>query len=129
MSELTLLFDSACPLCAAEMRRLARWDRCQKLGYIDIRSATFDAKTLGLRFEDVDQQLHARTANGAWLIGIDAITAAYELVGKAYLIWPLKIRLLRPLWQNSYRLFARHRNRISRWLGYGCSSTYCQNRY
>jgi predicted DCC family thiol-disulfide oxidoreductase YuxK len=36
MADLTLYFDSACPLCRREMNRLRRWDRAGRLAFVDM---------------------------------------------------------------------------------------------
>jgi predicted DCC family thiol-disulfide oxidoreductase YuxK len=61
--------------------------------------------------------MYSRTAQGRVLVGIDSMLAAYRLVGRGALVWPLAVPLLRPLLSGLYRLFARHRNAISAWLG------------
>jgi len=35
-TELTLYYDGKCPFCSAEMRRLAGWDRANRLDFVDI---------------------------------------------------------------------------------------------
>lgn len=129
MSQLTLFFDSRCPLCASEMRRLASWDRQQRLAYIDMRGADFDATQYGTTLAAMDAELHGLTQDGRLLVGVDAIAAAYEAVDKGWLVWPLKIALVKPLWRRLYRWFARNRYRASRVLGYGCTGEVCSARY
>ena len=118
MVALTLYFDGHCAFCAAEMRRLRRWDRYGALSYIDIAEPGFDPAILNVDMAALDREIHSRTELGVVLIGIDSLLAAYTLVGKGWLVWPLRVRLLRPALAAAYRLFARHRYRVSRWLGY-----------
>lgn len=44
--------------------------------------------------------------------------AAYTLAGRGWMVWPLRIRLLRPPLAGLYRWFARHRYAISMQLGF-----------
>lgn len=126
---LTVFFDSRCPLCAAEMRRLAQWDRYGRLAYIDMQAADFDASAYGTSWAAMDAELHALTADGRMLVGIDAVAAAYQTIGLGWLVWPLTPALTRPFWQRTYRWFARNRYRVSRWFGYRCVDGVCDARY
>lgn len=128
MPVLTLLFDGKCPLCAAEMARLRAWDANGRLAFIDIAAPDFDARALGLEMAALDRELHSIRDDGMVLIGIDSMLAAYTLVGKAWLVWPLRMRWLRPMLSRWYRGFARRRYRLSRWLGYrpACEDGVCR---
>lgn len=130
MTQFTLFFDSACPLCAKEMARLARWDQHARLAYIDIQEPGFDAARYGSSLAAMDAELHALTADGKMLVGIDAIIAAYTAVGKSWMIWPLKPALTRGFWQRTYRWFARNRYRMSRLMGYPvCANGVCEAKF
>jgi predicted DCC family thiol-disulfide oxidoreductase YuxK len=117
-SRLTLYFDGNCPFCAAQMRRLKSWDASGMLRFVDIADPMFEPATLGVAMADLGRELHGRTASGQLLIGIDSIRAAYALVGRGWLVWPLRVKILRPVLAAWYRTFARNRYRFSRWLGY-----------
>ncbi len=128
--ELTLYFDGYCPFCAAEMQRLRRWDAAGRLGFIDISEPDFDPTPLGVDLAALDRALHSMTAAGSLLVGLDSILAAYTLVGRGWLVMPLRIPLLRPLLARFYLWFARNRYRFSRWIGYRpisqCENGACQ---
>lgn len=117
-AELTLYYDGRCPFCATEMARLQSWNRAGRLAFVDIAADGFDPLSLGLDMAALNRESHARTADGALLVGIDSLLAAYTLVGRAWLVWPLRVRFLRPVLGLAYRGFARHRYTMSRWLGY-----------
>lgn len=122
---LTLFFDGSCPLCAAEMRRMARLDRHGRLGYLDMRGEGFDPAAYGTTFAAMDTALHGVRADGQLLVGIDCIAESYALIGLGWLVWPLRLQATRPAWQHLYRWFARNRYRASRLLGYGCADGIC----
>jgi predicted DCC family thiol-disulfide oxidoreductase YuxK len=128
--ELTLYFDGHCPFCTAEMGRLRKWNKAGRLAFVDISVVDFDPVPLGVDMAALDRELHSRTADGRLLVGIDSMLAAYTLVGRAWLVFPLRVRWLRPLLAWLYRGFARHRYRFSRWLGYKpvarCEHDVCQ---
>lgn len=117
-AELTLYYDGRCPFCATEMARLQSWNGAGRLAFVDIAAAGFDPLPLGLDMAALNRESHARTADGALLVGIDSLLAAYTLVGRAWLVWPLRVRFLRPVLGFAYRGFAHHRYTMSRWLGY-----------
>ena len=117
---LTLYFDGRCPFCAAEMWRLKRWDTAARLGFVDISTPDFNPAllNLGADLADLGREVHSQTASGDVLVGIDSLLAAYTLVGRGWLVAPLRLRWLRPVWSALYRGFARNRYRFSRLLGY-----------
>jgi predicted DCC family thiol-disulfide oxidoreductase YuxK len=115
---LTLYFDGNCAFCNAEMSRLRRWDRAGRLCFIDIAQAGFDPAPLGVDMAALNRELHSKTEKGVVLVGIDSMLAAYTLVGKRWRVFPLRIRVLRPLLSGLYRKFARNRYRFSKLMGY-----------
>ena len=131
--ELTLYFDGLCPFCSMEMQRLRRWNHAGKLAFVDVTDVSFDPKDIGVEMEDLDRELHGKSRDGQLLIGIDCILSAYSLVGRGYLVLPLRVRFLRPILSQLYRKFARHRYQISRFLGLKprmlCESGHCQMKH
>lgn len=114
---LTLYFDGACPFCVKSMRQLRRWDTAGRLAFVDIAAPGFDPAPLGVNMAALNREVHGRTREGEVLAGIDTMLAAYTLAGRGWLVWPLRVRLLRPALAGCYRWFARHRYAISRRLG------------
>lgn len=116
--ELTLFFDGKCPFCAAEVTQLRKWNTAGKLGFIDISEANFDPAPLGVDMAALDRELHSQLTSGEILVGIDSMLATYTLIGKSWMVAPLRIKLLRPLMVALYRKFAQNRHRLSRLMGY-----------
>lgn len=114
---LTLFYDGRCPFRVAGMRRLHGWDGAARLAFVDMSQPGFDPSPLGTDMEALNRELHGRTDAGEVLVGIDCMLAAYTLAGRGWLVWPLRIRSLRPGLAAFYRWFARHRYAISRRLG------------
>ena len=110
---LTLYVDDACPLCHAEMAGLAARDAKGCLRVVDASVAGFagDASTraAGLDQARLLHRLHARDAQGRWLVGVPVFAAAYEAAGVRWLARLLRVRWLRPLWDLGYALVADHR--------------------
>ena len=115
---LTLYFDGSCPFCASEMARLGRWDKHGRLAFVDISLPGFDPGHLSATMSQLDLQLYSQTADGRILIGTGSLLAAYTLTGRGWLVWPLRVPLLRGALAWLYRLFARNRYAMSRLLGY-----------
>jgi predicted DCC family thiol-disulfide oxidoreductase YuxK len=115
---LTLYYDGLCPFCVRSMRQLRTWDAAGKLAFVDIAAPGFDPSVLGVDMAALNREVHGRTREGEVLVGIDTMLAAYTLAGRGWLVWPLRVRLLRPALARAYRWFARHRYAISRRLGY-----------
>lgn len=110
----TLLYDSACPVCALEMDHLRQRDGAVRLRFVDIAAPGFDPAPWGATYAALDAELHAVCANGRVLIGMPALRAAYAAVGLGWVMAPSGWGPLGPLADAGYRLFARHRRGISR---------------
>ncbi|UXU92154.1 thiol-disulfide oxidoreductase DCC family protein [Burkholderia sp. S-53] len=117
-NELVLYFDGRCPLCVAQMRRLAAWNTRHRLAFVDIAAPGFDPAPLAVDLPALNRELHARLPDGRMLTGVDSILAAYTLVGRRWLVWPLRVPAVRDAFAPLYRRFARNRHAVSRWLGY-----------
>jgi len=117
-ASLTLYFDGRCAFCATEMARLRRWDAAGRLVFVDIARPGFDPAPLGVDMAALNRELHATTPAGKLLVGVDSMLAAYTLVGRGWLVWPLRVPVLRRALAAFYRWFARNRYRISALLGY-----------
>jgi predicted DCC family thiol-disulfide oxidoreductase YuxK len=128
--ELTLYYDGNCGICRAEMARLRGWDNGYRLGFTDIAAPDFSPLSLGVSMAALNAEMHARTADGRLLAGIDSLLAAYTLVGRGWMVAPLRVAALRPVFSAMYRSFARNRYRISAWLGKPvCSDGVCSNKH
>lgn len=113
MQTLTLFYDSYCPLCAAEMDQLRRFDQQGRLRFADIHAPDFAERYPDIDPVAADRILHARYADGRMIYGLDVTHQAWALVGRhrwlAVLRWPV-IRWFADL---GYRFFARYRYGIS----------------
>jgi predicted DCC family thiol-disulfide oxidoreductase YuxK len=125
MTELTIYFDGACAFCTAEVRALQGRDRRGALAFVDIAVPGFDAFPPGTDMPALQAQLHSVTRDGRVLKGLDSMQAAYALVGLGWVVLPLRVRALRPPLEWAYGQFARHRYRISRFLGLSSAAPQC----
>ena len=114
--ELTLYYDRTCAVCRSEMLRLKRWDRAGRLRLVDSSAPDFRAADHGFTASALDRELHAVTAAGQVLKGLEAVRRAYALTRHGWLwsvtAWPG----LKPGFDRFYLWFARNRLAISRYL-------------
>ena len=122
---ITLYVDEACPLCAREIIWLRRHAAVDRLILIDISAPAFRCPDRSV--EQLRSRLHARSADGQWLIGIDATYWAWMAAGQARWAAPLGWRPLRPLLSLGYRLFSLARPCLG-WLPHPDGSRRCTDR-
>jgi len=110
---LTLLYDAQCPVCALEMDHLRA--RCPdgRLVFVDMSAPGFDAGRYGCTQAAVDAEIHGIRPDGSVLVGVEVLRLAYEAAGLGWVLRPSGWGPLRPAFDRGYRLFARHRRRIS----------------
>lgn len=113
-----MLYDGACPLCRREVLSLHR-RRPSAIDAVDITAPDFDAAALGLNVDYANLQaaLYGIRPDGSITTGMASLREGYRRAGRGWLIgwtgwWPA-----RPIFDVAYRQFARHRMRLSRWLG------------
>ncbi|MBB5017591.1 putative DCC family thiol-disulfide oxidoreductase YuxK [Chitinivorax tropicus] len=124
---LTVFYDSQCPLCMREVKMLTRLDKRGALHFIDAAANDFDASSWGYQQQELMARLHALGEDGRLYTGMDAARAMYTAIGAGWLVAPTRLPGLRQLTDAAYRLFARHRLRIGRWLGrQDCDSGHCR---
>ncbi|TFW28059.1 thiol-disulfide oxidoreductase DCC family protein [Duganella callida] len=116
MHALTLYYDGHCSICSGQMARLRRLDVRGRLAFVDIAAPDFSPQSLGVSMEALNLEIHAATADGLLLTGIDSVIAAYRAVGLGWSVAALRVPLLRPVYAALYRGLARNRYRLSSWL-------------
>jgi predicted DCC family thiol-disulfide oxidoreductase YuxK len=112
---LTLYFDGDCPLCAREIKILRGRAKPERLVFVDLSDAAFDAKSLGFTLESMQSSLHARFNDGSWVTGLDATLWSWRAAGMGVWAAPLSWRMIRPLLDIGYRFFCRSRPYLA-WL-------------
>ena len=111
---LTLLYDANCPVCALEMDHLRERADGGKLVFVDISAESFDPEPYGASFEAMDAEIHGVLPDGTVIKGVEVLRLAYAAAGLGWVMRPTGWTRLRPLFDMGYRVFARHRRRISR---------------
>ncbi|RUO25972.1 DUF393 domain-containing protein [Aliidiomarina minuta] len=115
-AQLTIFYDGGCPLCVHEMRQLKRRTHAKHMEFEDIHQADFSKRYPQVDKDAANNILHAQTADGTFLYGLDVTHQAWKLAGRGWLTAPLRWPLIRFFADKCYLFFARHRYKISRLL-------------
>jgi predicted DCC family thiol-disulfide oxidoreductase YuxK len=122
-----VLIDGGCPLCRREAALLRRLDRSRgRLQLVDITAPDFDPSQTGRSMDDLMGAIHAITADGAIVTGMEVFRRAYAAVGLGWLLAPTAWPGLRPLFDRAYRWFARNRLRLTGRRGDACADGRCR---
>src|SRR6185369_1471721 len=62
--DIEVFYDGACPLCMREIRLLRGRDHRQRIRFVDIAAAGFDASSLGVTWEALMDRIHGRLPDG-----------------------------------------------------------------
>jgi predicted DCC family thiol-disulfide oxidoreductase YuxK len=103
-------------MCASEMHAIKALDAQGRIELVDCSAAAFDEAVLaggGFCRADAMRLIHARDADGRWLIGVDVFEAAYRAAGLEMIARAWGSRRLRPFLDRMYPWVARHRQRLS----------------
>jgi predicted DCC family thiol-disulfide oxidoreductase YuxK len=124
-TQVTVCYDGACSLCAESVARIRRLDDGHRIRWVPYQDlAGLDpalARRVGTR--DLGSALHVIEADGSVRSGAAAVVRIADTVPRLRIFarlarLPVVNRLIEPM----YGLVARHRHRISRWLGSGGSA-------
>lgn len=116
---LTIFYDGYCPLCVKEMRHLKRLDQFQKLNLVDVNEDDFSANYPEISVQDALTKLHGylfQSDNKNLVTGLDVTYHAWRMVGKGWLVAPLRWPIISWFSDRAYLWFAKHRLTISEWL-------------
>jgi predicted DCC family thiol-disulfide oxidoreductase YuxK len=109
---LTLFYDGACGVCSTEMGHY-RSIADQRVIFINIASADFDAEAFGKRIDDFQKRLHALDAEGHYHTGVEAFRRLWEALPSPF--YPMLSRLIglpgiHLSARAGYAIFARYRH-------------------
>lgn len=112
-TQLTIFYDGVCPLCVAEMKRLAKLDKKLQLQFVDVQQPEALQAFSRISKSASLERLHGINQDGEVLQGLDVTYEAWRLVGKGWLVAPLRWPVLSWFADKAYLWFAKHRYRIS----------------
>lgn len=108
MDKDTLYFDGACPLCSAEIAKLARFSR-GRIDLVDIHE--LKPGEVEIDSDELLARLHLQTADGEWITGLGANVRAWRQTPFRHLWRILEWPLVRPVSHRAYEYWARKRIR------------------
>lgn len=105
--KLKVYYDGQCPLCSREIDHYRNKDTYQRLSFIDITQASFNAELEGLDPKKIHSVFHIKTPTNKVLTGVDGFVAIWNELE----IWrPMAIaatsKLGAPIFKWVYSLFA-----------------------
>ena len=115
---LTIFYDGACRVCAAEMSLYRKRDRTSRLVFVDISDPGFGLERNGITLDDFMAQMHAIDHCGTIYRGIEGFWAIwqafpgstwYGLLGRLVMLPGVNM-----LARTGYGLFARYRRYLPR---------------
>ena len=112
-SQFQVFFDGDCPLCKREIDWLKKRDKDRQIDFVDIASPQFDASTLGKTYDELMAEIHGRTSDGQWVIGVEVVRHLYQAAGFNLPVRLSRLPLIRTGLDLGYRVFARYRTRIT----------------
>ena len=109
---LTIFFDGACGVCSSEISHY-RTIADQRVRFVDIAGADFDAGAYGKTTAEFQAQLHARDADGRFFTGVDAFRKLWDALPSPF--YPLLSGIvglpgIHLAARTGYALFARFRH-------------------
>ncbi|MBV8379264.1 MAG: DUF393 domain-containing protein [Paucibacter sp.] len=113
---LTLFYESACPLCKAEMSNLMLRNTEGLLRFVDVSAPGFKDCPPGTTLTDLLSLMHGLTADGRVLRGVEVFRLAYSAVGIPQVAAITSLPLIKPLSEKLYACVARNRHRLPRRL-------------
>ncbi len=113
--QVRVFYDGDCPLCAREIRMLAKRDRKhRRIWFTNIADSAFDAQALGKTQDELMAQIHGWTRDGEWIDRVEVFRRLYDAVGLGWLVGITRLPGISHAAEWGYDVFARNR---LRWTG------------
>lgn len=109
---LTIFYDGACGVCSKEMRHYIKVAD-QRVRFVNIAAADFDAATYGRSLDDFNRELHACDADGRFYTGVEAFRKLWDALPSPFyplLSFSFGLPGVNFAARASYSLFARYRH-------------------
>ena len=111
MAELTVWYNTRCPVCDAgithQKRRLVEVVKAGRIEFRDINLAPDALARFGASLEEIRRRLHATDAQGQLLVGADVAVAVWRATpGERWLAVLLGNRIVLPVTRFAYDRFA-----------------------
>jgi len=96
-----------------EIRLLRGRDHRQRIRFVDIAAAGFDASSLGVTWEALMDRIHGRLPDGTLVQGVEVFRRLYAALGFAPLVALTRLPGIAQLLDLAYRVFAKNRLRLT----------------
>jgi predicted DCC family thiol-disulfide oxidoreductase YuxK len=111
--DIEVYYDGACPMCSREIGLLRRLDRRQRIRFVDIDAAGFDAGTVGVSQQALMERIHGRLPDGTLVEGVEVFRRLYAAVGFGWIVSLTRLPGVASLLDAAYDAFARRRLRLA----------------
>ena len=113
-----VFFDGDCPLCIREIKLLQWLDRQDRILFTDISADDFNAYEFGKTPGEFMDQIQGRLPEQEgrprqWIVGVEVFRRLYAAVGFGWLVWPTRLPGISHMLEFCYRVFAKHRLRLT----------------
>lgn len=108
-----VFYDGKCPLCRREIDMVRRKDKHLQLLLTDISAVDFRTADLDKSLDELMRQIHGRTGQGQWVVGVDVFREIYSRIGFKKLSRIVDWPVFRQLMTVGYRCFAHVRYRAA----------------
>jgi predicted DCC family thiol-disulfide oxidoreductase YuxK len=115
ITELTIYYDGACPLCLAEIHLLKQHNHKSLLAFVDVQS--LDATTAMIDCTLALEVIHAQLADGTIIVGPDVFFEAYKRTNLTGIKYLFSFGVVRYCYAKAYVFFAKYRHQISKVIG------------
>lgn len=117
-----LFFDGDCPLCVREVALMRARNKRGTVLFTDIAKLSLEGRDDLPTMDTLMGQIHARSRDGEWFIGVEAFRRVYAELGFATLAKWSRAPGIDFALRKAYEVFARNR---LRWTG-RCESGTCE---
>jgi predicted DCC family thiol-disulfide oxidoreductase YuxK len=105
--------DGQCPLCQWMRARVEPFDRHQRIAWLDYRDPEVLSRAAPYTFQELNEEMHARTPEGKWSGGYKAWIAVMRVLpGWRWLAPVLSVWPFTSLGALAYRLLAARRYKL-----------------
>ena len=125
MKKASILYDSHCKICNAEIEYYKKKDPNQVFEYLDIMDPEFDSAKFDLKKEDVHKYFHVIDKSGKILVGVEAFDYIWKELGVFRIFRKINsTKIGNSLMNLGYRGFIKARPYLPR--KEKCDDDYCQ---
>ncbi|NJN71524.1 MAG: DUF393 domain-containing protein [Limnothrix sp. RL_2_0] len=113
--KVSLLYDSACPLCMREVNFLQRKDNGRDLvKFVDVASDDYRPEDYaGITFKAAMERIHAVCADGTVLTNVAVFRYVYEVLGMGWVYGITKIPVIGKIVDAVYGIWAKYRLKVT----------------